>query len=230
MQDRIEPPILVSRLMTFVMATAVVVLVVLIITLDKMFPLNRPQVFFLSSQSLTDKELTLTGMGDLSLEDYKQFFVREYVRERNEIVPDLAVMRQKWANNTGGVVKTRSTDEIFGKFAMTDMVNVIQQDLDEPFNIKCTVEFPVNFSVVRQTNAQDTYLVSFRYVCSYGDLGDQQYEQSYKLRIRLKSSAENAVKWADRMENPLGFQVSGYDVIGRENQVLDDDPLNWTAK
>jgi type IV secretory pathway component VirB8 len=92
------------------------------------------------------------------------------------------------------------------------------------------VEFPANFSVVRQTNTQDTYLVSFRYVCSYGDLGDQQYEQSYKLRVRLKSSAGNAVRWAERMENPLGFQVSGYDVIGKDNQVLDADPLNWTAK
>ena len=61
MQERIEPPILISRLMTFVMATAVVVLGVLIFTLDKMFPLNRPQIFVLTSQNLNDKEITLTN-------------------------------------------------------------------------------------------------------------------------------------------------------------------------
>ena len=96
MPERIEPPVLISRLMTFVMATALVVLGVLVWTLDKMFPLNRPQVFFLTSQNLTDKELTLTQMPE-NLDDYKKQFIREYVRERNEIVPDLAIMRAKWA-------------------------------------------------------------------------------------------------------------------------------------
>ena len=50
MADRIEPPILLSRLMTFVFAAALVVVVVLVVTLAKMFPLNRPQIFFLTTQ------------------------------------------------------------------------------------------------------------------------------------------------------------------------------------
>ena len=64
MQERIEPPILISRLMTFVMATALVVLGVLVFTLDKMFPLERPQVFFLDTQRMEDKELILTKISD----------------------------------------------------------------------------------------------------------------------------------------------------------------------
>lgn len=226
MQDRVEPPILVSRLLTFVMATALVVLVVLIITLDKMFPLNRPQIFFLKSQSLADKELTLTEMpADLDL--YKRQFIREYVRERNEIVPDLAIMRAKWANNDNGVIKTRSTDEVFGKFAMTDMANIIRQDLDEAFDITCNVDFFAQHSVVEDRNINGAYVVSFNYVCSYGPMADQTFKRQYKLRVQLETTAKNAVKWAERMENPLGLRVSKYEVIDRQNKVIDDDPLNW---
>ncbi len=229
MQDRIEPPILISRLMTFVMATSLVVLVVLIITLDKMFPLNRPQVFFLTSETLEDRELTLTEIPDDSLEDYKQQFIREYVRERNEIVPNLSIMRALWADSPDGVIKTRSTDEVFGKFAMTDMVNIItrDRDLDESFNINCTVEFPPSKSVVPKTGETNTYIVTFMYKCNDGSFETQEILRPYTLSIELESTAQNAVKWAERMENPLGIRVSGYNVINKEGKVINDDPLNW---
>lgn len=230
MQDRIEPPVLVSRLMTFVMATSLVVLVVLVVTLDKMFPLNRPQVFFLTSQMMDDQELTLTEMPE-DLNRYKQQFIREYVRARNEIVPDLAIMRAKWANTSSGMVRTWSSDEVFGKFAETQMPNVINQNLDEVFDIKCNVEFPFEYSVVQDTNSNndDTYVVKFDYKCSYGPLGDQEYAQTYAIRVQLQSDADSSVKWADRMENPLGVRVVGYDVIDAQGKVLNTDPLDWTG-
>ncbi len=234
MPERIEPPVLISRLMTFVMATALVVLGVLVWTLDKMFPLNRPQVFFLTSQNLTDKELTLTQMPE-NLDDYKKQFIREYVRERNEIVPDLAIMRAKWAYSDDGIIKNRSTDTVFGQFVMTDMVNVIRQDLDEAFDVRCTVEYPASYSVVDTvaSNTADTYDVSFTYVCNYGPLGDMEYRKPYRLRVKLESDANNAIRWAERMENPLGFRVSEYNVIGPDGKILDQeqyDPLNWTRQ
>ena len=43
----IEPPILMSRILTFVLATSVVVLAALAVVLVKMIPLERPEVFFL---------------------------------------------------------------------------------------------------------------------------------------------------------------------------------------
>lgn len=228
MQSRIEPPILLSRLMTFVMATSLVVLFVLILTLDKMFPLNRPQVFFLTSQSFDDKEFLLTKMPE-NLKLYEQEFVRNYVLERNEIVPDLAIMRSKWANSSDGIIKTRSTDAVFGKFAMTDMVNVIRQNLDESFDIKCDVEFDENGSVLPDTNVKNAYIVKFTYICSYGLLGDQEHRQRFTLRVKVASSAKNALKWADRVENPLGIRVVDYAVIDKNGRVLEDqDPLNWS--
>lgn len=224
MQERIEPPILISRLMTFVMATSLVVLFVLVFTLDKMFPLNRPQVFVLSTQSLEDKQLTLTEFptDDAFLEQYNKQFILNYVRERNEITPDLAIMRAKWANSPSGSIKARSTDAVFGEFADSDMVNAVYQVSDEPFNITCTVDFPLNYPVVLQTGTTDTYTVSFSYRCSYGPMGEQQYERLVKLRIKLESTAKSAMRWVERMENPLGVRVSGYETTDGTQ-----DPLNW---
>lgn len=230
MQTRIEPPILMSRLMTFVMATSLVVLFVLILTLDKMFPLNRPQVFFLTSQSLDDKEFALTQMPE-NMKSYQEEFVRNYVLERNEIVPDLAIMRAKWANNSDGIIKTRSSDAIFGEFVMTDMVYAIRQDLDKPFDVKCDVEFDENGSVLPDTtNARnDTYIVKFTYVCNYGNLQEQPLKQHYALRVKVASNAKNALKWTDRIENPLGIRVVEYNVIDKNGKILKDvDPLNWS--
>ncbi len=231
MQDRIEPPVLVSRLMTFVMATSLVVLVVLVVTLDKMFPLNRPQVFFLTSQMMDDQELTLTEMDNIDLEAYKKQFIKEYVRARNEIVPDLAIMRAKWANSSSGIVRTWSSDEVFGKFAETPMPNIVNQNLNEVFDITCSVEFPFEYAVVQDANSgdDDTYVVYFDYKCSYGPLGDQESTQTYAIRVQLQSDADNSVKWADRMENPLGVRVIGYDVIDAQGKILNTDPLDWTG-
>ena len=231
MQNRIEPPVLVSRLMTFVMATSLVVLFVLVFTLDKMFPLNRPQVFFLTSQLLDDQELTLTALDTTDLDGYKQQFIREYVRARNEIVPNLAIMRAKWANDSSGIVRTWSADTVFGKFAEMPMVNIVNQNLDEVFDITCSVEFPIDNSVIESSraNENDVYYVHFDYKCSYGPMGDQVLTQKYTLRVQLESGDGNSVKWADRMENPLGVRVIGYDVIDAQNKVLNTDPLDWTG-
>lgn len=222
MQERMEPPILMSRLMTFVMATALVVLVVLVITLDKMFPLNRPQVFFLTTENLQDKQLTLTEIPE-NMDDYQKSFVMEYVRERNEVVPDLAIMRAKWANSDNGIIKTRSTDDVFGDFVMTNMVNIIRQDFDTPFNVKCDVEFYEHQPVIKNVNKKDTYTVRFGYVCDYGAMDGKKYVQNYAIDVTLASTAGDAVRWAERMENPLGFRVSNYEIINNQ-----DDPLNWT--
>ena len=61
-QDRVEPPILLSRIMMFVLATALVVLVALGMTIYNMFPLNRPQVFFLATTVRDDQDVRLVQM------------------------------------------------------------------------------------------------------------------------------------------------------------------------
>ena len=96
-QNRVEPPILLPRLMTFVFATAIVVLAVMGITLYKMFPLNRPQVFFLRARPSHTLEVTVRDIvpTDENLDFYKRAFIREYIKARNEITPNIADMRKK---------------------------------------------------------------------------------------------------------------------------------------
>ena len=97
MQNRIEPPFLLSRTMTFVLATALVVLVALAITIYNMFPLNRPQVFFLTTTIHDNQDIKLVEMQprDVNTDRYKQEFVREYIRHRNEILNNAKVMNKK---------------------------------------------------------------------------------------------------------------------------------------
>ena len=47
----VEPPVLTSRILAFMLAASVVVLGVLVVTLIKMVPLERPEVFFVSASS-----------------------------------------------------------------------------------------------------------------------------------------------------------------------------------
>ena len=226
MQRRIEPPILISRLMTFVMATALVVLGVLVFTFNKMFPIERPQVFLLNTQRLEDKKLIVSKISDtLSDEDidvYKQLFVREYVRERNEIVPDIAVMRAKWANDDSAIIRARSTDRVFGKFTETDMVNAIMNDQDEPFNIQCNVQFPKNYSVVSPAGADNTVFdVHFKYICFQTQNPEISDDRDVYVRIKLQPIDKNKIKWAGRTKNPLGLMVSDYIIPEGQNDPLD---------
>ena len=62
MQNRVEPPVLLSRIMMFVLATALVVLAALGMTVYNMFPLNRPQVFFLTTTVRDDQNVRLVQM------------------------------------------------------------------------------------------------------------------------------------------------------------------------
>ena len=85
MQSRIEPPILLSRLLTLVFAATLVVLAVMAVTVYKMFPLDRPEVFFLRTSYSTDTAVTLTRVmpagGDL--DSYRRAFIAEYIKTRN---------------------------------------------------------------------------------------------------------------------------------------------------
>ena len=222
LQERIEPPILISRLMTFVMATSLVVLCTLVFTFDKMFPLNRPQIFFVETQKLGDKELILTELPE-DFNKYKEQFIREYIKERNEIVPDLAIMRAKWANNDDGIVKTRSTDSVFGEFVKLGIVKLVDV-ADEALNVTCTVEFPVTYNVVQNTKDNSLYHVTFFYRCITESM---QKIQKYNMIVRLESGARNAVRWAERMQNPLGLKVQAYVVKAENDGDAVSDPLNW---
>ncbi len=219
MPDRIEPPILMSRLLTFVFAGALVVLLTLGVTLYKMFPLNRPEVFFLASQNRSDMEIVLRELPptDENMEWYKRAFIREYVKARNEVVPNTKSMRTKWANTDTAVVRTWSTDDIFAQFAQTAMWNAQMNNIPD-FEFSCSVEFQNN-AIEPYSNTSDTYIVNFRYFCSDNDR--QTDKKDYKIKIKLETLNGEDMKWSDRLENPLGIRVTQYSVESGNGDPLD---------
>ncbi len=219
MADSVEPPVLLSRLMTFVFAAAAVVVVVLIVTLAKMYPLNRTQVFFLTTQPRNDLEIKLSSFSPdtQNLETYKQAFVKEYIKARNEIIPNAGVMQNKW--NTSGTVYMWSTPEIYDAFAQTAMWTAYMNDIPD-FEFRCPVEFT---GVTLRT--ENTYAVKFKYFCtnSNGQDGGENstitVKKDYTIVVRLQ--IEDTIKWTDRLQNPLGLRVSGYTIESGDGDPLD---------
>ncbi len=217
MSNRVEPPVLLSRLMTFVLAAAVVILGVLAITLNNLFPLNRPQVFFLGTKIRDNLDVQLIELppADKTLHDYKTAFVREYVRHRNEVFTNPTVMQEKWTGNNS-IVRRMSSDEVYKKFTETDMYFAIISDMPG-FDFQCPVNFegaPVYMS------RDDAYHVKIRYFCTDNNTG-QTIPKDYTIKIRIDADANKHIKWVDRVENPLGLRVTEYEIVSG-----DGDPLN----
>lgn len=223
MQNRVEPPILISRLLTFVFATAVVVLVVMGVTLYKMFPLNRPQIFFLMTQPAHQLEIQLRDMvpSDENLENYKRAFVKEYIKARNEITPNINAMREKWTNSPDAEVRAWSDDAVFSEFAQTRMWTALMNEVPE-FELKCPVEFESGAITPR---GNDMYAVKFRYFCENSD--GQVAAKDYTIVVTLGSDINTTTQWVDRLNNPLGIKVVRYAVESVDGNKSDKtDPLN----
>jgi len=215
-QNRIEPPILLSRLLTLVFAVTLVVLVVLAITLYNMFPLDRPEIFFLRTANPTNTEITVTQVmpngGDL--DQYRRAFIAEYVKNRNEIEPNVHTMTTKWDK-----VKTMSSSDIFAGFANTAMYQQFLLNNGEGFGFSCSVEFPAKGSVQSYKNDNATYLVDFKWFCtnSYGHAD----RKDYRIKIKLVADTDQNMRWVDHMENPLGLRVTEYSVESGDGDPLD---------
>lgn len=215
MQSRIEPPILLSRILTFVLAGVLVVLVAMGVTLWQMFPLDRPQVFFLTTVVRDDLDVRLQEMPprDEYLDTYKRGFIREYIKARNEIVTNSQLMYTKWGSD--GVVHTWSTDDVYAGFVRTAMWDAVM-NAAAVIDISCPVEFQPRAISPR---GNDTYTVEFRYFCA--DNNGQVHSKDYTIKIKLISDNAATVKWADRLDNPLGLRVAEYTVESDNGDPLD---------
>jgi len=217
-QNRIEPPILLSRLLTLVFAATLVVLGAMAVTLYNLFPLNRPEVFFLRSANMNDTEITLTQVmpnGD-DLEIYKREFIKEYIKTRNEITPNARIMEQNWGMQ-GGTIKTTSSADTFADFVKTAMYQEFLINNGE-LDFSCSVEFSPG-SVNKYTADGSTYTVDFKWFCtnSYG----QTDRKDYRIKITLATDDEKSMRWTDVMENPLGMRVVEYSVESGDGDPLD---------
>jgi len=197
----------------------------MIITLGKMFPLHRTQVFFLTTLPKTNTEIQITNFTptEENIEDYKKAFIKEYIKARNEIIPNASVMQRKWSNAKDGIVNSWSTPEVYAQMQKTSMwISYMTEPPD--FEFTCPVEFT---GVVPRTD--DTYAVSFRYFCTNNaNTGGQAPEKNSTIVLRkdytitVKVDLENkTMQWADRLNNPLGIRISEYKIESENGDPLD---------
>ncbi len=229
MQNRTEPPVLLSRLLTLVLAASVVIAIILVITLFKMFPIERPQVFFLTTRLKPDTEVILQDMPQ-NIEVFKFSFLKEYIKARNEFsFDDLLATHRKWVNKDDGIVRIWSSPEVFENFKNTvlwyveeDLYRDLQNGQQTSVHFACTVDFDTTGAITEFQKEEDTYLVKFKYKCSPAGV---VAPITYHAKVKLKTDITDKTKWANRVENPLGIIVDNIEYF-YENSELANDPLN----
>lgn len=194
-----------SRLMTFVLAAAVGAALALVLAISNMFPLDRTQVFLLNSSRPENRtiELQPLNISASTLDVYKESFIREYVRTRNEILANPDVMRLKW--RSGGQLYLWSKPEVFAAFRQTQMYTAFMSGLNPGVPFKC----PVEFKRIEPRTAT-TWTVRFSYFCTSDNAG-QIDGKDYTIIIGLTMDA--SINYSERLANPLGLRVSEYTVI-----------------
>lgn len=227
----VEPPILMSRILTFVLATSVVVLAVLCVTLMKMIPLERPEVFFLltptRATNVTIEPLTPDSTNKIAIDNYIRGFIREYVISRNTLSFNASVSKNMWTK----VVKPWSSSKVYSDFVNTRLYKEYAFS-DQVSTIKCSVNFPnsTKDSAIVRTSNDDTYLVNFMWICE--NSGGQTTQKNYRIQIRIQSDLDKNVSGTvDNLKklsiNPLGIQVTQYTVLDGKGDPLNSDVTAW---
>ena len=228
-----EPPVLVSKMLTLVLATAIVVLAALGFTLVKMIPLERPEVFFLLTPTRSST-VAIYPM-DLNNQDqafywYIRGFIREYIIARNTLYPGVQsyITRNNWSN----VVKLWSSDNVFNELTKTTLYNAYTFNAMSP-TMSCSVNFESTNNepaIVHVRN--NVYQANFDWVCKDENIGGQTTSKKYKIQLRIDSELQSAksgtVENLEKLrKNPLGIQVVEYNVRDGKDDPLDSDTKSW---
>lgn len=233
MSKIMEPPVLVSKMLTLVLATAIVVLAALGFTLVKMIPLERPEVFFLLTPTRSST-VAIYPM-DLNNQDqafywYIRGFIREYIIARNTLYPGVQsyITRNNWSN----VVKLWSSDNVFNELTKTTLYNAYTFNAMSP-TMSCSVNFESTNNepaIVHVRN--NVYQANFDWVCKDENIGGQTTSKKYKIQLRIDSELQSAksgtVENLEKLrKNPLGIQVVEYNVRDGKDDPLDSDTKSW---
>lgn len=214
----VEPPVLTSRILAFMLAASVVVLGVLVVTLIKMVPLERPEVFFVSASSSLSN-VSIKGMEpDAEItQSYEEGFIREYIIARNTLYQNTETTRNNWAR----IVKPWSSSDVFASLTKTNLYQTYTQE-----NQLQPIECNVSFSSVAKTRRD--WVVEFDWICKNNS--GQSVKKNYTIVIKLKSdiSKDGPIEDLSRLRiNPLGTQVISYEILDKNRSgAKGEDPLN----
>ena len=220
MSKVVEPPVLLSKTLTFVLAASIAVLATLVFTLYNMAPLTRPEIFFLRNQNryvnyvLTQPEPETAAFRDA----FEIGFIRTYITARNSLDTPKSVTFDRW----NSIVKPWSSASVYDDFTKTDTYKDLT-DTRRYMNIVCSVSFDKG-NIAKQSAS---YQAKFTRTCFDQNSGRQIGPKSYKIRIAIQSYLDNeSGKKLNYLEglrnNPLGIQVTEYKVLDADGT----DPLS----
>ena len=130
-------------------------------------------------------------------------------------------MHQKW-NNTDGAVHMMSSPEVYLDFSKTHMFKELMSNT-AGFAFNCPVHFDGAPMPLGQ-NADKVYQVKITYYCE--DNTRRTPQKKYTIRVKISPDEGRHLKWADRIENPLGIRVVEYDIVSDNGDPLDTVFLN----
>jgi len=230
----VEPPVLISKVLTFVLAMSIVVLGALGVVLIKMIPLERPQVFFLVTpkffQNMTIIPMTPDNLNERRLDTYKKGFIREYVIARNTLYSGLnaSITRDNWSR----VIKPWSSNSVFADLSKTRLYKKYEFVQTLP-TISCEVNFPNTNAVPAVVKLSDAvYEVNFAWICRDENSGGHTTQKNYKIKMRIQSdlnaSASKTLENLQKLrDNPLGIQVVEYVIYDNKGDPLDSKVGSW---
>jgi len=230
----VEPPVLVSKVLTFTLATSIVVLAALVVTLGKMIPLERPEVFFLHTPTRTSNLLitpmTPNATNNDIVERYKDGFIREYVMARNSLNggANSFITRTNWDR----IVKQWSAPDVYNDFTNTTLYKKYTFDFQPPA-VSCSVNFAnINNERAIIDMGNNEFEVNFVWVCKDENIGGQPIPKNYKIQLRIQSDLDKKLSGVvgnleKLRKNPLGIQVTEYTIKNGEPDPLNSDLMNW---
>lgn len=232
MSKTIEPPVLISRVLAFVLATSVVVVLALVLTLTQMVPLERPEIFFLFTQTIPSNVVIMPMNPDSANQktviNYKKGFIREYIIARNELKSgsETILTRENWET----IVKPWSSPKVFSDLQNTTLYKRYTFGAVPPM-LSCDVNFSnINDerAILQLDDEGNEYSVNFVWICK--NISGHIPPKNYKIRIRIQSELDKKVSGlVNNLEklqnNPLGIRVVEYDIEEGETDPLNSDNI-----
>ena len=158
-------------------------------------------------------------MNQHNLGTFKENFIKQYIVARNQIIPSYFAMQRRWRADSEGLVYAMSSIEIYAEFTRTDMWHAVMIGRVEPLTFRCDVSFGRIVLRARRIEENfETYAVNFRYICEDESAG-QSIAKDFTIAISI--AFQDSVNWNERLDNPLGLKVVGYEIESAHG-----DPLN----
>ena len=220
MTTRTEPNVLQTRITMFILTGLVVTFGVLGTTVYSMFPLDRPQIFFLRTSNRENQDVQVVNYipkSDEALKNYKITFVNEYIQHRNEIYANQNAMQKKW-NSNDGAIRIWSDDAVYNAFSKTNAFRKYMSNTtpDKTCSVIITETLPLTVDVRIENKERYQVGINYRCIDIYGNTTDK----SYKIHVDITTD-KTKLKWKNRLDNPLGLKVTQYKVVDGQTDPLD---------